>query len=65
MSPDDYLSRSDSFTFFGNGINEHDIDWSNRLGGVHKLRLQEKGVGGQKNQLFVNFYTIESVNGGW
>ena len=22
------------------------------------------GVGGQKNQLFVNFYTIENVNGG-
>ena len=34
------------------------------LGAVHKLRLQEEGVGGQKNQLFVNFYTIENVNGG-
>ena len=34
------------------------------LGGVHKLRLQEEGVGGQKNRLFVNFYTIENVNGG-
>jgi hypothetical protein len=33
-----------------------------RLGGVHKLRLQEEGVGGQKNGLFVNFYTIENVN---
>ena len=22
------------------------------------------GVGGQKNQLFVNFYTVENVNGG-
>ena len=30
---------------------------------VHKLRLQEK-VGGQRNQLFVKFYTIENVNGG-
>ena len=34
------------------------------LGGVHKLCLQEEGVGGQKNQLFVNFYTIENLNGG-
>ena len=34
------------------------------IGGVHKLRLQEEGVGGQKNLLFVNFYTIENVNGG-
>ena len=25
---------------------------------------QEEGVGGQKNRLFVNFYTIENVNGG-
>ena len=32
---------------------------------VHKLSLQEEGrVGGQKNRLFVNFYTIENVNGG-
>ena len=28
------------------------------------IRLQEEGVGGQKNRLFVNFYTIENVNGG-
>ena len=35
-----------------------------RLGAVHKLRLQEEGVGGQKNRLFINFYTIENVNGG-
>ena len=34
------------------------------LGGVHKLRLQEEGVVGQKNRLFVNHYTIENVNGG-
>ena len=34
------------------------------LGAVHKLRLQEEGVGGQKNQLSVDFYTIENVNGG-
>ena len=27
---------------------------------VYKMR----GVGGQKNRLFVNFYTIENVNGG-
>ena len=25
---------------------------------------KRRGVGGQKNQLFVNFYTIEIVNGG-
>ena len=25
---------------------------------------KRRGVGGQKNQLFVNFYTIENVNGG-
>ena len=25
---------------------------------------KKRGVGGQKNQLFVNFYTIEIVNGG-
>ena len=31
---------------------------------IHKLCLQEEGVGGQKNLLFVNFYTIENVNGG-
>ena len=36
---------------------------SEKLGGVHKLRLQEEGVGGQKKS-FVNFYTIENVNGG-
>ena len=35
------------------------------LGAVHKLRLQEEGVGGQKNRLFVNFYTVENANGGW
>ena len=34
------------------------------LGAVHKLRLQEEGVGGQNNWLFVNIYTIENVNGG-
>ena len=34
------------------------------LGAVHKLRLQKEGVGGQKNQLFVNFHTIENVSGG-
>ena len=34
------------------------------LGGVHKLRLREEGVGGPKNRPFVNFYTIENVNGG-
>ena len=33
------------------------------LGAVHKIRLQEGVVGGQKNCLFVNFYTIENVNG--
>ena len=31
VSPDESLSRSDSFSFLGNGINEHDIDWSHRL----------------------------------
>ena len=25
---------------------------------------KRRGVGGQKNQLFVNFFTIENVNGG-
>ena len=25
---------------------------------------KRKGVGGQKNPLFVNFYTMENVNGG-
>ena len=25
---------------------------------------KRRGVGGQKNRLFVNFYTIENVNGG-
>ena len=34
------------------------------LGAVYKLRLQEEGVFGQQNRLFVNFYTIENVNGG-
>ena len=41
---------------------EHGL--KNNLGVVHKLRLQEEGVGGQKNRLFVNIYTIENVNGG-
>ena len=27
-------------------------------------RELRRGVGGQKNRLFVNFYTIENVNGG-
>ena len=34
------------------------------LGAVHKLRLQEEGGSGKKNQFFVNFYTIENVNRG-
>ena len=34
------------------------------LGAVHKLRLQEEGGRWSKNLLFVNFYTIENVNGG-
>ena len=34
------------------------------LGGVHKLRLQEEGGRWSKHLLFVNFYTIENVNGG-
>ena len=35
------------------------------LGAVHKLRLQEEGGRwSKKNRLFVNFYTIENVNGG-
>ena len=34
------------------------------LGAVHKLRLQEEGGRWSKNWLFVNFYTIENVNGG-
>ena len=25
---------------------------------------KRRGVGGQKNQLFVNFYVVENVNGG-
>ena len=25
---------------------------------------KRRGVGDQKNQLFVNFYTIENINGG-
>ena len=25
---------------------------------------KRRGVGGQKNRIFVNFYTIENVNGG-
>ena len=32
-------------------------------GGVHKLRLQEEGGRWSKNRLFVNFYTMENVNG--
>ena len=35
----------------------------NNIGVVHKQRLQEEGVGGQENGLFVNFYTIENENG--
>ena len=34
------------------------------LGGIQKLCLQEEGVGSQRKRLFVNFYTIENVNGG-
>ena len=33
------------------------------LGGIHKLRLQEEGGRWSKNRFFVNFYTIENVNG--
>ena len=39
-------------------------------GKVHKItprgrsQTTRRGVGGQKNRLFVNFYTIENVNGG-
>ena len=35
-----------------------------QLGGVDKLRLQEERDRWSKNRLFVNFYTIENVNGG-
>ena len=34
------------------------------LGGVYKLHLQKKKANGQKNQLFLNFYTVENVGGG-
>ena len=33
-------------------------------GAIHKLRLQEEVGRWSKNQLFVNMYTIENVNGG-
>ena len=34
------------------------------LGAVHKLRLQEEGVGNQKMSIFVNVHKVENVNGG-
>ena len=34
------------------------------LRGRSQTSLQGKGLGGQKNRLFVNHYTIENVNGG-
>ena len=34
------------------------------LGGIHKLRLQEEGGRWSKILTFLNFYTIENVNGG-
>ena len=34
------------------------------LGAFTNYVYKRRGVGGQKNQLFVNFYIIENVNGG-
>ena len=34
------------------------------LGVVHRLCLEEKGISGQKCQLFVNFDKVENVNRG-
>jgi hypothetical protein len=33
-------------------------------GALTNYVYKRRGVGGQKNWLFVNFYTIENVNGG-
>ena len=38
------------------------VENGSRKGVVHKQCLQEEG--GQKNQVFENFYTLENVNGG-
>ena len=34
------------------------------LGAFTNYVYKRRGVGGQKNRIFVNFYTIENVNGG-
>ena len=34
------------------------------MGAFTNYVYKRRGVGGQKNRLFVNFYTIENVNGG-
>ena len=36
----------------------------NNMGPFTNYVYKKRGVGGQKNRLFVNFYTIENVNGG-
>ena len=41
-----------------------EAEGSLQIGGVHKLRLQEEGGRWSKNRVFVNFYTVENVNGG-
>ena len=40
------------------------IDTKHYKGAFTNYVYKGRGVGGQKNRLFVNIYTIENVNGG-
>merc|ERR1712051_1082224 len=40
------------------------LRYSSTKGPFTNYVYKRRGVGGQKNRLFVNFYTIEDVNGG-
>ena len=42
----------------------YELFWNSTKGPFTNYVYKRRGVGGQKNQPFVNFYTIENVNGG-
>jgi hypothetical protein len=40
------------------------MPFAKKKGAFTNYVYKRRGVGGQKNQIFVNFHTIEYVNGG-
>ena len=65
-----WLSKMDvwwlegSATGLKKGFGRSTIPETYRKGAFTNYVYKRRGVGGQQNRLFVNFYTIENVNGG-